>query len=57
MKPLAYFDRVIDVMEALGRFILLTRDIGLYLAERYSEGKKSAEALSKRVRQIASFVR
>ncbi|MGU7784171.1 arsenical resistance protein ArsH [Burkholderia sp. PU8-34] len=51
MKPSAYFDRVVDVMEELVKFTLLTRDIGPYLVDRYSERKESAEALSKRVSQ------
>ena len=36
MKPSAYFDRVVDVMEELMKFTLLTRDIGPYLVDRYS---------------------
>ncbi|WP_374517898.1 arsenical resistance protein ArsH [Undibacterium squillarum] len=51
MKPSAYYDRVVDVMEELMKFTLLTRDITPYLVDRYSERKESAEALSKRVNQ------
>ncbi|KHK49602.1 NADPH-dependent FMN reductase [Ralstonia sp. A12] len=51
MKPSSYYDRVVDVMEELVKFTLLTRDIGPYLVDRYSERKESAEALSKRVNQ------
>jgi arsenical resistance protein ArsH len=51
MKPSAYYDRVVDVMEELVKFTLLTRDIGPYLVDRYSERKESADALSKRVNQ------
>ncbi|CAB5154171.1 arsenical resistance protein ArsH [Burkholderia cenocepacia] len=51
MKPSAYFDRVADVMEELVKFTLLTRDVGPYLVDRYSERKESAEELSKRVNQ------
>jgi arsenic resistance protein ArsH len=51
MKPSAYFDRVVDVMEELLKFTLLTRDIAHYLVDRYSERKESAEELSKRVNQ------
>ncbi|WP_321910970.1 arsenical resistance protein ArsH [Paraburkholderia sp. J11-2] len=53
MKPSAYFDRVVDVMEELVKFTLLTRDIGPYLVDRYSERKESAEELMKRVNQAS----
>lgn len=53
MKPSAYFDRVVDVMEELVKFTLLTRDIAPYLVDSYSERKESAEELSKRVNQKA----
>jgi len=51
MKPSAYFDRVVDVMEELIKFTLLTRDASPYLVDRYSERKESAEQLMKRVNQ------
>ena len=51
MLPSAYYDRVVDVMEELVKFTLLTRDISPWLTDRYSERKESAEALSKRVNQ------
>jgi arsenic resistance protein ArsH len=51
MKPSAYYDRVVDVMEELLKFTLLTRDVAPYLVDRYSERKESAEELSKRVNQ------
>lgn len=51
MKPSAYYDRVVDVMEELVKFTLLTRDVAPYLMDRYSERKESAEALAKRVNQ------
>jgi arsenic resistance protein ArsH len=53
MKPSAFYDRVVDVMEELVKFTLLTRDLGPYLVDRYSERKESAEALSQRVNQRA----
>ena len=49
MKPSAYYDRVVDVMEELFKFTLLTRDVAPYLVDRYSERKESADELSRRV--------
>lgn len=49
MKPSAFYDRVVDVMEELVKFTLLTRDRARYLVDRYSERKESAEELTKRV--------
>ena len=49
MKPSPYYDRVVDVMEELVKFTLLTRDSAGYLVDRYSERRETAEALSKRV--------
>ena len=52
MKPSAFYDRLVDVMEELVKFTLLTRDVAPYLVERYSERKESAEALSARVNRM-----
>ena len=51
MTPSAYYDRVVDVMEELMKFTLLTRDVSDYLVDRYSERKESGEALMRRVNQ------
>ncbi|SAI65445.1 NADPH-dependent FMN reductase [Bordetella ansorpii] len=51
MKPSAYYDRIVDVMEELVKFTVLTRDVSPYLVDRYSERKESAQALSQRVNQ------
>jgi len=53
MKPSACYDRVVDVMEELVKFTLLTRHLTPLLTDRYSERKESAEELSKRVNQRA----
>ena len=43
MKPSAYYDRVVDVMEELVKFTLLTRGASAYLTSRYSERKEELE--------------
>ncbi len=53
MKPSSYYDRVVDVMEELVKFTLLTRDIEPYLVDRYSERKEAHAALAARVGQAS----
>ncbi len=52
-KPSPYYDRVVDVVEELMKFTLLTRDAAPYLVDRYSERKETAAALSGRMKQSA----
>lgn len=49
MKPSPYYDRIVDVMEELVKFTLLTRDIRNHLVDRYSEQKESHPELSAQV--------
>jgi arsenic resistance protein ArsH len=51
MKPSAYYNRSVDVMEELMKFTLLLRDRTGYLTDRYSERVESAEEVAKRVNQ------
>ncbi len=53
MNPSAYYERVVDVMEELVKFTLLTRDVAPYLVDRYSERRESAIELTARVDQRA----
>ncbi|WP_088329775.1 arsenical resistance protein ArsH [Lacimicrobium sp. SS2-24] len=54
MKPSGYYNRIVDVMEELMKFTLLTRDNAGYLTDRYSERVESAEQLMQRVNQRSS---
>lgn len=45
MKPSAYYDRMVDVMEELFKFTLLLRGHTSYLSDRYSERKERASAI------------
>ena len=53
MKPSPYYNRIVDVLEELMKFTLLTRDNSGYLVDRYSERVESAEQVSQRVNQRA----
>lgn len=53
MKASPYYNRMVDVMEELMKFTLLTRGRSAYLTDRYSERVESVEALSARVNQKA----
>lgn len=50
MKPSPYYDRVVDVMEELVKFTLLTRGVSPYLTDRYSERKEVAAKLNERMK-------
>lgn len=54
MKPSSYYDRVVDVMEELVKFTLLTRDVSPYLTDRYSERKESAGTLARRMNLVSA---
>lgn len=51
MLPSPFYNRIVDVMEELVKFTLLTRDCSDYLTDRYSERVETAEQVSARVNQ------
>lgn len=51
MKPSSRYDRIVDVMDELDKFTLLTRAQLAYLTNRYAEPKELVTELSKRVNQ------
>ncbi len=52
MKPSAFYERVVDVMEELVKFTLLTRDRSAYLTDRYGERREAAEKNEPRTRDL-----
>jgi arsenic resistance protein ArsH len=53
MRPSAYYDRVVDVMEELFKMTLLLRGRTDYLTDRYSErNERARKAIDKQLQQI-----
>ena len=53
MKPTSYYDRMVDVMEELVKFTLLTRNVSPWLTDRYSErNARQAGTIAKLVQKI-----
>lgn len=50
MKPSAYYDRIVDVMEELVRITVLMRPHVAQLTSRYSERKEDAAKLEAQTR-------
>ena len=55
MRASPLYDRIVDVMEELMKFTLLTRPQAGHLVNRYSERKESAAALTARVNLSAAL--
>jgi arsenic resistance protein ArsH len=51
MKPSGNYNRIVDVMEELMKFTLITRGIKTNLVDRYSERIETAEELMERVKK------
>ncbi|MEM8591687.1 MAG: arsenical resistance protein ArsH [Pseudomonadota bacterium] len=54
MKPSAYYNRLVDVMEELARFTVMTRGRTAMLTDRYSEGVESVKEVHARVSKNVS---
>lgn len=54
MKPSAYYDRIVDVMEERVRFTVLLRPHAVQLVDRYSE-RKAAGVPVDRATDLASM--
>src|SRR5690625_7684274 len=52
MKPSPLYLRIVDVCEELVKFTWLARGRSSYLTDRYSERVETAEAVSRRVKQV-----
>lgn len=51
MKPSSFYNRIVDVLEELVKFTLLTRDHKEHLVDRYSERVENSAQMIKRVNQ------
>jgi arsenic resistance protein ArsH len=53
MRPSAYYDRVVDVMEELFKMTLLMRGRTDYLTDRYSErNERARKAIDRQIGKI-----
>ena len=53
MRPSAYYDRVVDVMEELFKVTLLMRGRSDYLTDRYSErNERAKKAIDRQISRI-----
>jgi arsenic resistance protein ArsH len=53
MRPSAYYDRVVDVMEELYKITLLMRGRTDYLTDRYSErNERAVKAINRQIDKL-----